>query len=164
MRDPHRLPRHPGRQAIDVALHRRGRLAVGRPLGVGEQVTAAAGEQPPVRGLLRVVVAPPAVDRARQPARRDRLGGQHLQPGGADPTGELRQQHLEPAVDGDDHDAGRDVPRSVAHPAGGYDREPPFARAAWPAVASRVASAIARAAGLIAASSGRNSPCPSGPR
>ena len=76
--------RRPARCA--PARRRVGSVDVG-PLVVDEPVAAAADEQPPVRGLLRVVVAPAPVDRAGHHRRGHRRGGEHLQPRGAHPAG-----------------------------------------------------------------------------
>ena len=89
---------------LHVVLHSHGRGGVVRPFGIGEQVATAADQHPAVRVLLGIVVTPAAVHRAGQP-NRHRRGREHLQPRGADPARQLRQQQIQSAVDGDEHDA-----------------------------------------------------------
>jgi hypothetical protein len=81
-----------------VGLDDLGRPFLRRLLFVKRRVTAAAGDEPVVGGLLAVVVPVPGVMRAGEQTPRERLGHDHLPSGRADYRVQLGQQTVGVAV------------------------------------------------------------------
>ena len=151
-------------QDVEPVLHRAAGHRLLPPLAVGELPAPAAERDPPVGGLLPVLVAPVVVDRARDRPGRDRRGGEHLQPRGARAARELGEHPLDPAVDADDDRAAAHGARRRLDPvAGDRGRRRVRRTAARPPPAPARASSRQRSSGWTDPSVGTNTPRPARP-
>src|SRR5690606_41222253 len=95
---------------LQSVLDRSVRRGVERPLTVARAVSEPANGDPAARQLLVVLVAVAAVHGSRQSDLIGRRRRHHLEPGGSYEGAQLRQERLQPAVHGDDHDPASDAP------------------------------------------------------
>ena len=111
--DPQRAADELGDERFERALDVRRRHLVGRELVLERRVAEPTGEDAPVRRLLPVVEAVPAVVRAVEDPLGQRLGGDHLAAGRDDQPLDLAQQAARVAVGGDEDEVGVDVVRAT---------------------------------------------------